>query len=325
MKKMTEKLISLLLSAVMAFSVFSSAGNVLADDLVFSQTTISSENAPYIDESGVYWRKTTDEEGTVKYIDFKTDYDEMIKYFQTEMLGRAPSIEYRFATNDKEYQYKYEIQDDYANAQKVANGLFNRVFSDIFTKTYGGSKAELGDYLFSSIDYGEYSYGCSIFTSGMDTPTEGNDRYFTFKIEFVNLKYYTTVSQEKEIADFAKQFSSVYLYEAETDYEKVKTIYDFVVRNTIYDQEVYQGLYPYSSERYYRAHSAYGALFGNLTDEEYDLTDKKSVTGESIIKKPNQGNSFVNNGNTGTRIFTIFANITELIAALLTETMIRIT
>ncbi|MGN0524266.1 MAG: transglutaminase domain-containing protein [Eubacterium sp.] len=289
MKKTNKKLISLLLSVVMFFSVFSSAGNVLAEDLVFSQTTISSENAPYIDENGVYWRKTTDEEGTVKYIDFKTDYDEMIKYFQNEMLGRAPSIEYRFATNDKEYQYRYESQDDYADAQKVANSLFNRAFRDIFTKTYGDSKAELGDYLFRSIDYGEYSYGCNVFTSGMDTPAEGNDRYFTFRIELINLKYYTTVSQEKEIADFAKQFSSVYLDEAETDYEKVKTIYDFVVRNTIYDQEVYEGLYPYSSERYYRAHSAYGALFGNLTDEEYDLTDKKSVTGESIIKKPNQG------------------------------------
>lgn len=289
MKKITKKLISLLLSVVIAVSVCSSVGNVLAEDLIFSQTTISSENAPYIDENGVYWRKTTDDAGNVKYIDFKTDYDEMIKYFQREMLGRASSIEYRFATKDKEYQYRYESQDDYAEAQKVANSLFNRVFRDIFTKTYGEGKAQLGDYLFGSIDHGECSYGCNIFTSGMDTPAEGNERYFTFKIEFVNLKYYTTVSQENEIANFASQFSSVFLDKAETDYEKVKTIYDFVVRNTIYDQEVYEGLYPYSSERYYRAHSAYGALFGNLTDEEYDLTDKKSVTGESIIKKQNQG------------------------------------
>lgn len=287
-----KKFISLLLCVVMIFSVFLPCGSAFARDLVFSQTTNKSENAPYLDENGVYWRKSTTESGEVKYIDFNTDYGEMVKYFQSQMLQRATRIEYRFATTDKKYRYKYEVQGDLDSASKVAAALFNDLFKDVFTVDYSTDKAEnaaAGDYLFHSFDYGDFVYGCNVFTSAMDAPAQGNDRYYTFSIVISDLNYYTTARQEEKIAKFAREFSTEYLAGSQSDYEKVKTIYDFVVRNTVYDSEVFDGKYSSTTQRYANAHSAYGALYGNLQGNDYDITPKSTVTGEKVIKNTNQG------------------------------------
>ena len=50
-------------------------------------------------------------------------------------------------------------------------------------------------------------------------------------------------AKEKALSEFTEKFNSVYITDGMSEYNKVKTIYDFVVRHTAYDTEVYKGSY----------------------------------------------------------------------------------
>ena len=250
-------------------------------------SSITYENAfpyyPYTDSNGIYYRIS---DGTP--IAFHTDYDEMIEYFQQSLMKRRNTFSYYFATTDEKYKYsKGEEADD---STEVSEKFVHDVLSDVYKKDSDKiSNAAGGDYLFKSIK-NIASHGYGTYLSAGDTPIEGNQRYYTFKISFSNISYYTSTEQEEAVANYCKAFSDNFIPNNATDYEKVKTIYDFVVRNTEYDWEVYGGDYDKSGERYNIAHSAYGALIGGLKDNaQYDFSTKESVTGQKIIQKANQG------------------------------------
>ena len=219
---------------------------------------------------------------------FNTDWDEMIDYFQKGMINRRNSLTYYFATTDEKYAYT----DDTQSSNEVCNQFVKDVLTDVYKKDSDNpNNAGGGDYLFKSVKY-VGSHGYKTFSSTYDTPAEGEQRYYTFKITLGNIAYFTTLEQEETVRVYCMDFSERFIDEGASDYDKVKTIYDFVVRNTKYDDEVFKDRekYPYSSDRYTIAHSAYGALRGNLEEGElYDWSREKSVSGLTHIEKCDQG------------------------------------
>lgn len=276
MKILCKKLTAIFMSVLMAACVMPKI-NVFAQDFT-----------PYV-ENGKYYRISNGE-----YIPFNINYDEMVSYFQNEMIQRKSSIIYYFATTDKKYSYVYENSEDYSVASKSAMKLFEDLYRDLFiyNNINNENSPALGDYLFHSIE--NYSLGTSLYLSQYDTPTADGEKYYTFKIELNNIGYITDCDQETLIRQVAEDFSANYIKAGSTDYEKVKTIYDFVVRISTYDYDVFQDKshekYPSDSQRYKFSHSAFGAIFGGLNNtSEFDISSFDSVSGEKIISKADQG------------------------------------
>ncbi|MFR5874958.1 MAG: transglutaminase domain-containing protein [Eubacterium sp.] len=270
-----KKSFAMFMAIILLISTLSGSFSVFADDKAY----------PYVDENGTYWRISDGEPKA-----FNTDYDEMVSYFQQQLVNRANKISYSFATTDSSYAYSYINGNDAASAQAVANELFKDLYVDIFTTNT--ENPQLGDYLYNSVSIS--SYGTNFFISSADNPVDNNPRYYTFTITMGDISYISTADEEEKIADFAKNFSDIFLENCDTDYKKVKTIYDFVVRNSTYDYDVFTGKYSIDSKRYFIAHSAYGALYGSLINDgkligDYDSSFKESVTGQKIINTADQG------------------------------------
>ena len=219
---------------------------------------------------------------------FNVNYDEMVEFVREQLINHAESIDYYFAfaptdMND-EFIYEYSSEDDKPAAQAVANALYDKLICDVFeidstsVPTVGG-----GEYLFNSISTIEESsvrifdighVNTIFYPSWGDEPQGNEQRYYPFRITIENIEYYTTTEQEEMTNAFAKWFKTKYLSDNMSPYDKVKTIYDFIVRNTTYDWDVYRrnnegSTVAITDERYNIAHSAYGALFGNILDR-YD-------------------------------------------------------
>ena len=239
---------------------------------------------PCTDDNGTYYRLSNGAP-----LAFNTDYDEMIEYIQSRMMARRNSITYYFATTDPKYKYTKSASSD--NSSEVSEKFAYDVLSDVYKKDSDKpSNAAGGDYLFKSIkNIG--SHGYTTYLSDGDTPIGGNQRYYVFRITFNNICYFTTVEQEEVIKQYCQQFSTKFINSGASEYDKVKTIFDYIVRNTKYDWDVFRDResYPASSERYTVAHSAYGAILGGIGDSNYDWSSKKTVTGLNIIKKADQG------------------------------------
>ncbi len=276
MKMLCKKITAVVMSVLMLVCVMPQI-NVFA----------AASTTPYV-ENGKYYRISNG-----KYIPFNIDYNEMVSYFQNEMLQRKSSIKYSFATTDEKYSYVYKTAEDYSVASKSATKLFEDLYRDLFIYNSENSPG-LGDYLFHSIE--KYSLSTSLYLSQYDSPTAEGEKYYTFNIEMNNICYYSDSEQETLVRQAAENFSSNYIKAGSTDYEKVKTIYDFVVRNSTYDYDVFQDRYredkkyPIGSQRYNFSHSAFGALFGGLDNtSDFDISSFNSVSGEKIISKANQG------------------------------------
>lgn len=288
MYRCSKKFLSLFLSFIMLICALPISGMVYAEtDLVFTKT-VSDNLKPYI-ENGKYYRIST-EDGVSSYTEYMMNYNDMIQDIQNQLLNREESITINFATSDKKYQYIYEEDYQLPAAQQVAGKFYNDVIYDVFTSNL--SDARLGDYLYNSVTI--ESYGCYTRLSQYDSPRDGNERYFTFTITISDITYSTTKQEEEYIADFAEKFTKTYLNENSLEYDKVKTIYDFVVRNTTYDYDVFGGKFKKTDDRYRIAHNAYGALCGNLllNNKDYadfDLTSKSTVTNQKVISSYNQG------------------------------------
>ena len=235
---------------------------------------------PCTDNNGMYYRNSN---GAATA--FNTDYDKMISYIQNRMINRRNQITYYFATTDPQYRYT----DD--NSEEIREKFIHDVLTDVYKKDSAlPSNAGGGDYLFRSIK--KIVIGSIRYVPSLDDPLPGNERYSVFYFSLRNICYFTNLEQEELIRVYCSDFSERFIKNNATDYDKVKTIYDFVVRNTKYDWDVFNDReqYPVSSERYTIAHSAYGALRGDLEEGElYDWSRKQSITGETIIEKADQG------------------------------------
>jgi hypothetical protein len=274
MKILAKRFFAIFMAALIIVSAVSSSFSAIAAERRMS----------YVDYNGTYWHYTADE-----YVPFNTDYNKMVSYFQQQLANRESVIEYNFATNDSKYSFDFTNSEQKANADAVAVTLLNDLEKSIFTTNV--DNAALGDYLYNSIYY--FSKSAMPYPSNYDPPTADGTRYCTYTIT-ITAKYYTTLNQEKTIANFAKVFSTKFLSNCDNDYQKVKTIYDFVVRNTSYDEDVYANNYSSDTERFKNAHSAYGAIYGSLISSgkavtAYDMSTRDSVTAQKIIDAADQG------------------------------------
>ena len=249
-----------------------------------------SNYPPYIDsQTGKYMRWSGFVNPNGEYLAFSTDFDEMVDYFRTALKNRQSSVDnFFFATTDTKYAYTRGTgtANDFTDAE---HKLFDDMLSAVFKgDTENPANADGGDYLFKSIKRIESS--CGSFGTSNDDPAEGNERYYTFVIALPTVEYYTTSLEEQAVRRVCDEFSSTFIKPGATEYDKVKTIYDFVVRNCSYDMDVYNKVYNSSTEEYNHAHSAYGALFGGIDGEnDFQLDAEESVIGLNYIKKADQG------------------------------------
>ena len=304
---MSKKILSAMLAIVMAFVPFAYCLNSFADTYPYVERDAASG------EVIAYHRLSNGQD-----LAFHVDYDEMVDYVRTQLINHAESIDYYFAftptDTDESFVYEYKSEEDKATAQAVADALYDKLITDVFeinsngVPTVGG-----GEYLFNSISNIDLSTE-RIFDIGhvnaLYYPTQGDgpiahdgyvEQYYPFHFTMENITYFTTTEQEEMTRAFAEWFTTKYIkIDADEElppYKKVKTIYDFIVRNTTYDWEVFNrnaegSTAEITDERYNIAHSAYGAIFGNLLDQ-YDneylrnnlamlYTFKSTVTSERV-------------------------------------------
>lgn len=280
-----KRLISLFLAAVLSLCCLNFAPFAMADG---DYDYFIENRLPYVDADGVYHRTSNGE-----YIAFETDYIKALKDIQGHFLNHKTSFSVSFASSDKEYAYTASAGDT-DEANRKANEVWNKMFRDVFTAeslTLGSENAGAGDYLFNSLNNVEVAP--AVYYSFGDDPAPGNVRYYTYTFYVSNVNYISSLEWERAVRSFAEQFSSTYLDSNMNDYDKVKCIYDFVVRNTDYDYEVFSGKYN-NTTRYNIAHSAYGALYGKLlsdgkTPDDANLNYKLTATGEKVIYEYDQG------------------------------------
>ncbi len=211
-------------------------------------------------------------------------YDEMISYFRQHMKNREEDISFKFVTTESGYVEDYNNK----SVADLGNVFYNTLYFDIFkTDNAGAVDPFLSDYLYNSLK------SAAVVDKGFNEISEGLPApQYEFDVEF-KFEYYSTLAHENYIQSFVRQFSSTYIDDTMNDYQKVKTIYDFVLRNVTYDYDVFHGQHN-DTERYLRSHSAYGAICGNLINEGKSEADVKLdfdtiLTGEKIIKEADQG------------------------------------
>lgn len=251
-----------------------------------SVISYASQNTnAFIDENGKYNQFSN---GEFKKFEI-CNYADVVKYFQNNMLARENHIEFSFALTD-DSKYAYNTVDSQSKSEETADTLLKNLTQDIYTQN-SLDNAGLGDYLFNSVT--GFSGGYTVYMSNYADKIDGV-QYYAYTLKMNNITYAIEKQYEAYIVNFANDFNAQYIKADMTDYEKVKTIYDFVVRNSTYDYDVYGGKYEPESNRYTFAHSAYGAICGNLiADNEdansYDIHTKQTAVSQPVIDKYNQG------------------------------------
>ena len=182
----------------------------------------------------------------------------------------------------------YDIYDDdelTSLVEDIRQAMYNRepVFSVNYTvKDSSVNIDEIRDYICEAV-YGdnELAYGGDYLRTLSDITSSWTKQGDSYKINF-EFEYMTTAEQEEQVNYFLNLWNDFYIKDNErisssSDEEKnfytVKTIYNFLAKHVIYDDEVYDDdlnndneAYPKNKDRYKISHSAYGALVGNSSD-----------------------------------------------------------
>lgn len=269
-KKIVYSILSLLLCVCIGFP---------------SMLSFAAQSDAFLDENGKYNQFSN---GQYKQFEI-CEYGDVVKYFQNGFLERKRDIEFSFALSG-DCEYSYNTTESQSKSEQTADTMLKRLSQDIYTKNVLDNPG-LGDYLYNSVLSFSSSY--MIYMSEYATLIDGV-RYSAYTLKFNNVEYAVDKQYEDYIVNFAGDFNANYIRTDMTDYEKVKTIYDFIVRNATYDYDVFGGKYAMSSDRYKIAHSAYGAICGNLTAAKqdasaYDIRTKQTVTNQPVVEKFDQG------------------------------------
>lgn len=257
----------------------------------------------------------TDRHGDGVKTTYHTDYNEVVKEVKDALLDKATlaqnggTIKISFAVTEDGPYSKYYF--DYAGGYDV-NKIYSRFISDVYhdalsTTIYNGLTEDAIDgYELADADY--------LYHSIMQTALENDNKYFaptqypyenykindkriaTIEYTISNIHFYTTLQQDAEIKQAVEAFNQEYIKDDYTDYQKVKAIYDFVVRNVEYDKETSKTSRnevgkegKVDLERYLNSHSAYGALFGEGSINTFDISSKEAITGDKVLSKAGQG------------------------------------
>ncbi len=264
----TKSLLKLILSVtVFVITAFLVALTANADAPYDGKPYENSDGAMiYVDETdctafivnGPIWKQA--------YYDTSFDFDNAALAMRTAMYNREPSIEMiiGFKKNLLDME-KYSGDNNFYYFDEI---LMNHLVSAVYRddgNPYGG------DYLRQTSKITRSHYPNELLAS------RENTQYCFLKVTYY-FSYITTFEQEQTVQDFVDSWNYYYIESnpvisactnmRDKQYYTVKTIYNFITKNTLYDNEVYLDIdhveYPTDSARYLASHSAYGAIFGNM-------------------------------------------------------------
>lgn len=294
--KKTKKFASIILAIIMAFS---------------SVSMIPAFGAPLkncmLDENGNFLRLSYGE-----YITYDTNLDNVIKTVKSALEAHESRIEIRFAatqgseyffdddyepdsTDPQEMKDAYKLQQD--EKEKICLGFVRDLFYSAFENEENNPFS--GDYLYNSIIMtslkGHPSFSYSYDTLPNEFDVIDGVKYSNITVTFSDITYYTTLEQEAKIREAISKVNEMYIHPNDTEYKKLKSIYDFIVRHIKYDDLTRDTKgneidTPNNAtlERYKNSHSAYGALFGTRKIDEINYNElfktKASPTDESVLE-----------------------------------------
>ncbi len=255
-----------------------------ASDLYENKPVQNGEPQYYVDKSSEsYW--VASDNTWHKCIYDNSDYDTVTAGLRQAMYNRDDNYNVYFMVDKKSSGY---------GINSVFNTIDKQVYKDDKTP-YGG------DYL-ESMSVAHLNDNSSKIETSSDSYN-----FYKMNIDIVNG---TTKLEEDMVSSYLRRFNNIYIENNETiknadgdekQYYIVKTIYNFLAKNTIYDMSVYDGTSDENTEQYRYSHSAYGALFGNVDgaynpetfdcNKSMDLSYQKDIQGLYRINKRNQGRS----------------------------------
>lgn len=267
MKKLTNRLISTLLAVIMM------AGSISCGYFAYAIPYQEGDTLPHYDaDNEVYTRLSN---GVP--ISFYTSFDYIVDEFERHLKNRDENFTVMFATDDADFAYNPADPDDYSEkAYRLINRTLHRVFSENNDDPFGG------DYLYHTLNMSGKGFTPAFRVFATKDDKIGDKQYYCYEIGLQDVDYYINKEQEQYFEAFVKKFKERYIdananvFDSNDDYWKVKTIYDFVVRNASYDYVTYDNKdndnYDHEGVVFKTAHSAYGAICGKIpvpTDQNY--------------------------------------------------------
>lgn len=302
MKRM--RLLSLLLALVLvctAMPVTAAAADGLANATVCTTHTVHTEGqsaedctglAPYLAPDGTAWAAVGDDTTKVKtWHCFQQDIDAALTDALHRMLRRETAFTLYIAVKKSDYD---------PTTGNLRTALYERLRSNALAEKAG--TIEGGDFLDAQIqDFRQDDLKISWLN------VEGYDDWngpVAFYEVHCTFKYCDTVQQMEILRQAAKKWNQLFVTDnptiaAEKDtnrrqYLIVKTIYDFLAENTVYNTAAYENFMNHQVTDWY-AHTAYAAFFGltgqraadlDSTGYDWSVRQKNSLT---VIGTTGQG------------------------------------
>lgn len=272
---------------VICFVIFPSTVSAFDVNALYENKPVQNEDPSYFADSGNdnYW--VVSEGKWHKCIYDNSDYEGVTEGVRQAMYNRENSYS------------AYFLVDKKSNADDIYS-----VFSAIESQVYADDETPYGG------DYLEFMSSIRMNENSGILAASSTSKSYDFYCITVDIDNLTTKEEEDIITEYLERFNEVYINSNETiknatadnrQYYIVKTIYNFLAKNTVYDMDVYQGKIDRDSERFRYSHTAYGALFGNVdgayNPESFDITTKMNLDYQSDsqglyrVHQRNQGRS----------------------------------
>ncbi|MCM1286399.1 MAG: fibronectin type III domain-containing protein [Acetobacter sp.] len=269
-ENLTKKIISLfLVASVMVTMLAVFPVSVKAVDFQEGQEYTAADGEVFVVDNinNEYWVVSNSLWHSCIYNDDK-ELTNLIADIQQAMYKRQDKYSAYFIVKDK-----YVSPDGNSDSEDVYKRYLTDLFNTICEDVYNDSVSPYGS------DYLEHlTLGITLGSeSGYVTASSKSDEYSFYRIE-LSFEYSTTAHQEEQVNEFLQEWNEYYIENnkkissstgSEREYYIVKTIYNYLTKNTVYDIDVYNDRfnneqYPADSVRYKVSHSAFGALFGNI-------------------------------------------------------------
>lgn len=224
--------------------------------------------APYQGADGNFWAVVTDnEDHTAVWRCFRSDIDGVLAETLQRMLQRETGFVFYVAVKKSEYNPDTHALRKAMSARLISNALAEQV-----------GTIEGGDFLDAHIQHYD--------ENDLDTRWLNVEAYddeagaYAFYEVHCNFRYCDTLQQIQIFRQGAQRWNQLFVTEnpaiaAETDKDRrqyliVKTIYNFLAENTVYNTEAYDASLSGGKTDWY-AHTAYAAFFGAGGQEATDL------------------------------------------------------
>lgn len=300
------RLLSLLLALVLvctSFPLTAAAADGLATANACTAHTVHTEGqnaedctglAPYLAPDGTAWAAVGDDTTKVKtWHCFRRDIDTALTDALHRMLRRETAFILYIAVNKSDYD---------PTTHDLQTALAKRLLSNALAEKVG--TIEGGDFLDAQIqDFQQEDLDTRWLNVEGYNDNTGAVAFYEVHCTF---KYCDTLQQMEILRKAAEKWNRLFITDnptiaAETDVNRrqyliVKTIYDFLTENTVYNTAAYEDFMNNKNTDWY-AHTAYAAFFGlagqsatDLDSTGYDWTTKQKNS-LTVIGTAGQGKS----------------------------------